>query len=159
MAAAVPGGPAAEVPLTSLYLPATMSFHTTLVVRFGDVDSAGIVYYPRYAHYLHVGMERFFQGALGLDYADLTVGQQFGLPTVHLEIDYKSPLRYGDRVDMEVRIGNIGTTSVEWLYTLRRESDGEVAATARTVTVATNLEALEKLAVPQWFRQAIARLG
>ena len=33
-------------------------FRTTLVVRFGDVDSAGIVYYPRYPHYLHVGMER-----------------------------------------------------------------------------------------------------
>lgn len=136
-----------------------MAFRTTLIVRFGDVDSAGIVYYPRYPHYLHVGMERFFQDALGIDYADLTVGQQFGLPTVHLEVDYKSPLRYGDRIDMEIAIGKIGTTSVEWLYTLRRESDGEVAATARTVTVATDLAILAKVDVPAWFRDAIDRLN
>jgi 4-hydroxybenzoyl-CoA thioesterase len=136
-----------------------MPFRTTLIVRFGDVDSAGIVYYPRYPHYLHVGMERFFQDGLGIDYADLTVGQQFGLPTVHLEVDYRSPLRYGDRVDMEIEIGKIGTTSVEWLYTLRRESDGEIAATARTVTVAMNLATIEKLEVPAWFRDAVGRLA
>lgn len=135
-----------------------MPFRTTLIVRFGDVDSAGIVYYPRYPHYLHVGMERFFQDALGIDYADLTVGQQFGFPTVHLEVDYRSPLRYGDRVDMEVVVGEIGTTSVEWLYTLRRESDGEIAATARTITVASDLQKLEKVEVPQWFRDAIDEL-
>ncbi len=136
-----------------------MPFHTTLIVRFGDVDSAGIVYYPRYPHYLHVGMERFFHEGLGIDYADLTVGQQFGLPTVHLEVDYKSPLRYGDRIDMEIEIGRIGTTSVEWLYTLRRESDGEIAATARTITVASDLEKLEKVEVPQWFRDAVDQLS
>lgn len=135
-----------------------MSFRTTLVVRFGDVDSAGIVYYPRYPHYLHVGMERFFQDALGIDYAELTVGKKFGFPTVHLEVDYRSPLRYGDRVDMEIAFGKIGTTSVEWLYTLRRESDGEIAATARTVTVATDLATIEKMEVPQWFRTAIDSL-
>jgi len=133
-------------------------FHTTLIVRFGDVDSAGIVYYPRYPHYLHVGMERFFQEALGIDYADLTVGQKFGLPTVRLEVDYRSPLRYGDRVDMEIEIGRIGTTSVEWLYTLRREADGEIAGTARTVTVATDLATIEKMEVPVWLREAIGGL-
>jgi 4-hydroxybenzoyl-CoA thioesterase len=132
-------------------------FRTTLIVRFGDVDSAGIVYYPRYPHYLHVGMERFFQEVLGKDYADLTVGEKFGLPTVRLEVDFRSPLRYGDRIEMEIEAGKIGTTSIEWLYTLRRESDGEVAATARTVTVATNLEALEKVEVPAWLRRGLTR--
>jgi 4-hydroxybenzoyl-CoA thioesterase len=130
-------------------------FRTTLIVRFGDVDSAGIVYYPRYPHYLHVGMERFFQEVLGKDYADLTVGQKFGLPTVRLEVDFRSPLRYGDRVEMEIEVGKIGTTSIEWIYRLRRESDGELAATARTVTVATNLEVLEKVEVPDWLRKGL----
>lgn len=130
-----------------------MPFRTTLIVRFGDVDSAGIVYYPRYPHYLHIGMERYFQEVLGIDYADLTVRRRFGLPTVHLEVDFKSPLRYGDRIEMEIVIGRIGTTSVEWLYSLRRESDGEIVATARTVTVATNLETIDKVEVPEWLRE------
>ena len=130
-------------------------FRTTFIVRFGDVDSAGIVYYPRYPHYFHIGMERFFQEALGIDYADLVAGQQFGLPIVRLETDFRTPLRYGDRVEMEITIGRIGTTSVEWFYSLRRQSDGEVAASARTVTVATNLETIEKVEVPDWLRRGL----
>lgn len=132
-----------------------MSFKTPIIVRFGDVDSAGIVYYPRYPHYLHIGMERFFQEVLGIDYAELTVNRKFGLPTVRLEVDYRQPIRYGDRIEMEIEIGKVGTTSVEWLYTLRRQGDDEVAATARTVTVASDLETIEKVPVPDWLREGL----
>lgn len=133
-----------------------MPYTTTLVVRFGDVDSAGIVYYPRYPHYLHIGMERFFSDVVGIDYAELVTERQYGLPTVRLEVDYERPLRYGDRIEMSIAIGKVGTTSVEWLYELRREADGELCATARTVTVSTNLAEIEKLPVPDWLRQALA---
>ncbi len=132
-----------------------MSYNTTLIVRFGDVDSAGIVYYPRYPHYLHIGMERFFSDVVGIDYAELVTERQYGLPTVRLEVDYEKPLRYGDRIEMSIAIGKVGTTSVEWLYELRRQSDGELCATARTVTVSTNLAELQKLPIPDWLRQAL----
>jgi 4-hydroxybenzoyl-CoA thioesterase len=134
-----------------------MPFTTTFIVRFGDVDSAGIVYYPRYAHYLHVGMERFFDQVLGIHYAELTVNRRFGLPTVRLEIDYRRPFRYGDRIEMEIEIGHVGTTSVEWLYSLRGRGEEAPRATARTVTVASDLERLEKTPVPEWLREALAR--
>ena len=132
-----------------------MSFKTIIIVRFGDVDSAGIVYYPRYPHYLHIGMERFFQEVLDIDYAELTVNRKFGLPTVRLEVDFRSPFRYGDRIEMEIEIGKVGTTSVEWLYTLRRDGEDEVSATARTVTVASDLERIEKVPVPGWLREGL----
>lgn len=132
-----------------------MPYTTTIIVRFGDVDSAGIVYYPRYPHYLHIGMERFFSDVVGIDYAELVTERQYGLPTVRLEVDYKKPLRYGDRIEMSIAIGKVGTTSVEWLYELRRQSDGELCATARTVTVSTNLAELQKLPIPDWLRQAL----
>ena len=133
-----------------------MPFSTTIIVRFGDVDSAGIVYYPRYAHYLHVGMERFFAEALGVDYAELTVERRFGLPTVRLEVDFKRPFRYGDRIEMEIAIGRVGATSVEWLYALRAEGEEAVRARARTVTVASDLATIEKVDVPGWLRDALA---
>jgi 4-hydroxybenzoyl-CoA thioesterase len=132
-----------------------MPYTTTIIVRFGDVDSAGIVYYPRYPHYLHVGMERFFEEALGVDYAELTVERKFGLPTVRLEVDYRRPFRYGDRILMDIEIGSIGTTSVEWLYTLRSAGEETPRATARTVTVASDLERLAKVPVPDWLRSGL----
>ena len=133
-----------------------MSFTTSITVRFGDVDSAGIVYYPRYPHYLHVGMERFFAEALGVDYAELIVERHFGLPTVRLEMDYLRPLRYGDIIEMTIRIGSIGTTSVEWLYELGQQGGEDICARARTVTVATDLDKMEKVSVPDWLRSALS---
>ena len=37
-----------------------MPFRTQVPVRFGDVDHAGIVYYPRFFIYFHEAFEDFF---------------------------------------------------------------------------------------------------
>jgi 4-hydroxybenzoyl-CoA thioesterase len=54
-----------------------------LVVRFGDIDQAGIVYYPRLVNYFHVAMEEFFAGALELNYPRFLAEHQLGLPATH----------------------------------------------------------------------------
>jgi len=41
-----------------------MTFRSQLKIRFGDIDRAGIVYFPRFMHYFHVALEEFFIGAL-----------------------------------------------------------------------------------------------
>jgi len=40
-----------------------MAFRSQLKIRFGDIDRAGIVYYPRFMHYFHVALEEFFAGS------------------------------------------------------------------------------------------------
>ena len=37
-----------------------MAFRTQVPVRFGDVDHAGIVYYPKFFIYFHEAFEDFF---------------------------------------------------------------------------------------------------
>ena len=34
-----------------------MTFRTPIKVCFGDIDNAGIVYYPRFMHYFHLAIE------------------------------------------------------------------------------------------------------
>ena len=41
-----------------------MSFRTSIKVRFGDVDHAGIVYYPRFYIYFHEKLLKEFYAAL-----------------------------------------------------------------------------------------------
>ena len=43
-----------------------MAFRSKLKIRFGDIDRAGIVYYPRFMHYFHVAKEEFFAAELGV---------------------------------------------------------------------------------------------
>ena len=55
-----------------------MSHRFRLDARFGDFDAAGIVYYPRYLHFCHVGMEEYFRHVVGIDYPDVNRITGFG---------------------------------------------------------------------------------
>lgn len=44
-----------------------MGFRAPIRVCFGDIDNAGIVYYPRGMHYFHLAMEEFFGSELKIE--------------------------------------------------------------------------------------------
>jgi 4-hydroxybenzoyl-CoA thioesterase len=136
-----------------------MPYRAQLKVRFADIDHAGIVYYPRFLHYFHVAMEEFFEEALGIDYPEVLERHRFGLPTVHLETDFHRPLRYGDRIEVEVEVERVGTTSVAWRYTVYRKGDPQPVAEGRTVTVGLDLDEFAKRPIPDFLRAAFARVG
>ena len=48
-----------------------MAYTAHVPVRFGDVDYARIVYYPRLLHLLHVAFEELFEHHVGTGYASL----------------------------------------------------------------------------------------
>ena len=100
-----------------------MAFRAPIKVSFSDIDNAGIVYYPRFVHYFHLAMEEFFSSELGIDYADVLHERNVAFPTVHLEADFRRRMRYGDRIDMEVRVIDIGRTSISWGYRGYRGGD------------------------------------
>ena len=93
-----------------------MAFRAPIKVCFSDIDNAGIVYYPRFVHYFHLAIEEFFSAVLKVDYADVLHKEKVSFPTVHLESDFRSRLKYGDRIGMEVRVVNIGKSSITWGY-------------------------------------------
>ena len=86
-----------------------MAFRSQLKIRFGDIDRAGIVYYPRFMHYFHVALEEFFAGKLGMSgaagqkKASLIEKEEVSV----LKIDCSS-IGFGDRVfnkgELEPRI-------------------------------------------------------
>jgi 4-hydroxybenzoyl-CoA thioesterase len=59
-----------------------MAFQARIRVRFGDIDYAGIVYYPRFLHYFHVALEEFFEAEVGIDYPAILNRHRLGFPTV-----------------------------------------------------------------------------
>lgn len=130
-------------------------YRAQLTVRFGDIDHAGIVYYPRFIHFFHVAMEEFFSGVLDLDYWRFLEEHRLGLPTVHLEVDFRRPLRYRDDIEVEVLIDRVGQTSISWHYLVFRSGELEPAAEARIVTVNAQMDTLEKTPIPDWLRQQL----
>ncbi len=117
-------------------------------VRFEEVDAAGIAFFARFFNWCHEAMERFFDGVPG-GYTDLITKRRVGFPAVHVTADWKTPLRYGDVVRITTSVTRIGTTSVTLRYELTRSRDGAHVATIEHVTVATDLDAMTKRAIPE----------
>jgi 4-hydroxybenzoyl-CoA thioesterase len=135
-----------------------MVFRSLLKVRFGDIDHAGIVYYPRFLHYFHVALEEFFGSQVDVDYATVINEHRVGLPTVHLETDFYRPLRYGEQIEIEVNVVNLGRTSITWKYTVYVEGEAEPAIEGSNVTVCLDMETFKKREIPDWLREKLERL-
>lgn len=129
-----------------------MSHRFHLDVRFGDLDAAGIVYYPRYLHFCHVGMEEYFRHVVGIDYPAFLDEHHLGLPAVRTEVDHRRPIRYRDRVELEVAVERVGGTSVEWHHRFRHQGTDAPSTEARIVTVLVDMRSFEKVPVPEWLR-------
>jgi 4-hydroxybenzoyl-CoA thioesterase len=132
-----------------------MAYRAQLKVRFGDIDHAGIVYYPRFLHYFHVALEEFFSEQLGIPYPTMMNERRLGFPSVHLEIDFHRPLRFGDRIEVEVHVEHLGTTSIRWLYHVYKNGEAARVATGRITTVGLNMDTFEKTPVPDWLRSLL----
>jgi 4-hydroxybenzoyl-CoA thioesterase len=116
-------------------------------VRFEEVDAAGIAFFARFFNWCHEAMERFFDGIPG-GYVGLITKRRIGFPAVHVEADWRAPLRYGDVVRITTSVAKVGTTSATFRYVLERAADGVHVATIDHVTVSTNLDTMTKIPLP-----------
>lgn len=140
--------------LTAYFL---MPFSTQIVVRFGDADPAGLVYYPVLFHYCHVAMEEFFAARCGIAYARLLAEERLGFPTVNARAEFFAPLVYGDVAVVEVFVSRVGRSSATFEYTIRRAADDLVCARATLVQAALNLDTRRAVPVPDKYRAAFAQ--
>ncbi|NIM20439.1 MAG: acyl-CoA thioesterase, partial [Candidatus Latescibacteria bacterium] len=89
-----------------------MRYKTLLLVRFGDIDHAGVVFYPRFFNYLHMAFEDFFREGLGRPFHEVIDQRKIGFPVVHAESDFMKVLKYGDRIRVEVYLVRAGRSSL-----------------------------------------------
>ena len=134
-----------------------MPFSTRITVRFGDTDPAGLVYYPRLFHYLHIAMEEFFAARCAISYDRLMAEERIGFPTVNVRAEFVAPLVYGDVAEVEVSVSRTGRSSATFEYTIRRAADATVCARATLVQVAMHLDRRRAVAVPEELRRAFER--
>jgi 4-hydroxybenzoyl-CoA thioesterase len=134
-----------------------MKFTTELAVRFGEIDQAGVVYYPRFFHYFHQAFEEWFRQALGVSYPDLVLKEGIGFPSVRVETEFLKPLRYGDRAHIEIEVLEVGRRSLTLRYELTRMPDGVPSARATITTAAIDNASFSSVAIPDAWRERFER--
>lgn len=85
-------------------------FTSSVMVRFGHCDPAGIVFYPRYFEMINAVVEDWF-AALHWPFSHLVVERNEGLPTVSIECQFMRPSRIGDTLDFELSVAALGSSS------------------------------------------------
>ncbi|MEZ6003563.1 MAG: thioesterase family protein [Planctomycetota bacterium] len=127
------------------------------LVRFGDVDAAGIAYFPSIYNMIHSAFEDLWEEHLGVSYADLITRQRLGFPLVHSEVDFRRPLRFGDRPKIRITCEHVGRSSLRLRY--RFFLDGELALDARMTTACIDMDRLKSCELPAAYRAAFQALA
>ena len=127
-------------------------FTTSILVRFGDLDAAGIAYYPNLVNFLHEALEDFFAGHVGSTYPEV-FGAGLGSPTVKVEMEFLSPVRYGDRVEIGVVTEHVGHSSVRMRY--QGSVGGRPVFLARNTMVIVDMATFRPTEIPTWLREKL----
>lgn len=107
-------------------------FRTRRRVELADTDLEGIVHFARYLVYAETAEHQLLAEA-GIDLFRDPDGQPWTWPRVKAECEYLAPLRFGDEVEIEVRVANRGTSSVTYAHTLKSANRPVARATITTV--------------------------
>lgn len=134
-----------------------MTFSAEFPVRFGDVDYVRVVYYPRFFHLYHRTFEDWFGNALGVPYSVVITEENIGFPAVSVQSEFLAPLRFGERVRVELELNEIGKKSITCGYKITRLSDGVTAARATIKTVVVNNDTFQSIPVPEEWRDRFRR--
>ena len=147
-----------ELPSTPFAnVPSWVPYETRFPIRFGLCDPARIIYFPNYFDFFHAVMEDFFRDRIGTLYHVLLGKERLGFPTVHLEVDFATPVAFGDECRITCEIAKVGKSSLAFLYTGYRGSDGKQVVRATQTTVCTNLDEFRSVAIPEHLRAPLER--
>ncbi len=80
-------------------------------IMWGDLDSLGIVFYPRYYEWIDASGHLFFD-AIGLNLGRLWQRRQLQFGLVETACRYRSPGRYDQRIRITTRIASLKTKLV-----------------------------------------------
>ncbi len=129
----------------------------TITVRFGDTDPYGVVYFASYFRYCHRGIEEFLSRC-GLPPHEVLKNQTegFGLPIVSAACDFLKPVRYGEKLRLNVSLSRIGEKSLGFDFRFYRFAEQDLVARGNATMVAIGADWRPR-SIPEHIRMAVSK--
>ena len=135
----------------------TLKDRTEVKVRFGEVDSMGIVWHGNYVKYIEEGRESFGH-KYGISYLDIYANNVMA-PVVNMNIDFKKQVQYGDVLIVETEYINQEAAKIVFHFNIFRKSDNELVVTAESTQVFVDLKREMLLYAPSFIIDWKKRVG
>jgi 4-hydroxybenzoyl-CoA thioesterase len=146
--------PSLRVAETSSRLGA--AYRKQVLIRFGDCDAAGIVFYPRYLDMFNSLVEDWFREKLDFSFSEIVTHRGWGLPTVHVEVDFFAPSVFGEVLSAVLCVTAIGTTSINLDIALQGP-DGADRVRGKVVLVLIERKQLRAIPIPDEVRDKVSQ--
>jgi 1,4-dihydroxy-2-naphthoyl-CoA hydrolase len=127
-----------------------VSFRIPIQVRFQDVDAAGVLFFGRIFDYLHMAYEELVVSS-GVDRARYFGGGDYIVPIAHAEADYRSPIRYGERIEVAIEVTRVGRASFQLRYRVVGPG-ASLRVEAATVHAFVDKETMKPISIPDPLR-------
>ncbi len=95
-------------------------FFFPLRVRYAEIDAQGVVFNAHYLTYFDTALTEYLR-FLDYDYMGAVKSTGIDFHLVKSTIEYLSPIRFDDTIEIGVRPKQIGTTSITWELSIFRE--------------------------------------
>jgi acyl-CoA thioester hydrolase len=128
--------------------------HRTVVqVRFRDIDAFGHVNNAVFFTYVELARIRYL-----LDVLQPPTGfDRMPLILARVELDFRSPIAFGEDVTVETRVERIGRSSFEMRHRMTAGPDGRLAGDVQTVLVTYDYAEARPMPVPDHWRRRMAQ--
>lgn len=125
---------------------------TDIFVRFRDIDSMGHVNNAVFLTYFEEGRKAFLEKVLRVvDPAD------YPFILAHIRCDFLRPIRLGNKILLQVWVGEIGEKSFKFRYRIVERDDASVVfGNGESVMVLFDYEKNETLPIPKNFLDKIS---
>jgi acyl-CoA thioester hydrolase len=130
-------------------------FRYYLRVRYSECDAQKVVFNANYGDYVGIATMEFFR-SLRVDH-DMIDGNTIDYQVVKQTMEWRSPARFDDVLEVTVAVTHLGSTSFTTATGFRVAGEKRVIALAETVRVLLDPETMTKLTIPDHLRLALER--
>ena len=97
--------------------------------QYHETDQMGVIHHANYVKWMEEARVAFMDETFGFGYVEMEANDVFS-PVVGVELSYRRPVRFADRVEIEVSIASYTGTRLMLNYRMRNVSTDTVCTTA-----------------------------
>ena len=124
-------------------------------VRYSEIDAQGIVFNAHYLTYFDTAITEFLR-ALPYDYIGQPARTGTDFHVVKTTIEYKAPVLFDDDIEVHVRVGRLGTSSLTFVCEIYRAGEDNLLTGGEVVWVNAEHETGQSCPVPEELRALVS---
>ena len=122
-------------------------------LRFSDMDANGHLFFGNYFTLFDSAFLEYLN-IIGYSF-DMFCEKQLNFYYVEANSKYKTPVKYGDKLNVIVWVDTFGRTSFTVQFEAFNKTHGKIAATGKIVAVVVNAKTEKSTPLPDAFKKAI----